>query len=90
MARKEFLNTKAMIAIIALFMVIILAAAGIALHRDTFHASLGAGRLALGLLWYAKLTGNGIDDIDGIDLDAPETAETLATVKACVNRVLGV
>lgn len=67
-----------------------LAAAGIALHRDTFHASLGAGRLALGFLWYAKLTGNGIDDIDGIDLDAPETAETLATVKACVNRVLGV
>lgn len=29
-------------------------------HRDTFHASLGIGRYALGLLWYAILTGNDI------------------------------
>ena len=29
-------------------------------HRDTFHASLGLGRYALGLLWYAILTGNDI------------------------------
>ena len=26
-------------------------------HRDTFHASLGLGRLALGLLWYSTLSG---------------------------------
>ncbi|MBE6594877.1 MAG: DUF4886 domain-containing protein [Ruminococcaceae bacterium] len=65
-----------------------LAAAGIAPHRDSFHASLGVGRFALGLLWYAKLTGNGIDEIDGIDLDREETADTLATARACVKRVL--
>lgn len=65
-----------------------LAAAGIVLHRDTYHASLGVGRFALGLLWYAKLTGNSIDEIDGIDLDREETADTLATARACVKRVL--
>ena len=26
-------------------------------HRDGFHLSLGAGRLAVGLLWYCKFTG---------------------------------
>ena len=29
-------------------------------HRDTFHASLGAGRYALGLVWYMTLTGNEV------------------------------
>ncbi len=29
-------------------------------HRDTFHASLGLGRYALGLLWYSILSGNDV------------------------------
>ncbi len=38
-------------------------------HRDTFHASLGAGRYALALLWLRKLckvnvTGNSFSDFD--------------------------
>ncbi|MBR4291407.1 MAG: DUF4886 domain-containing protein [Oscillospiraceae bacterium] len=28
------------------------------LHRDTFHASYGAGRFLLAVVWYACLTGN--------------------------------
>lgn len=31
---------------------------GINAYRDTYHATLGAGRYALGLLWYYVFTGN--------------------------------
>lgn len=34
--------------------------AGVRIHRDTFHASLGLGRYTLGLTWFAALTGNGV------------------------------
>ena len=39
------------------------------IHRDTYHASLGAGRYLLALCWYKWLTGgdisaNGFDDFD--------------------------
>ena len=55
-------------------------------HRDTFHASLGLGRYALGLLWYhvlcgASVLGNSFGDFDE---DIYET--DLATVQADVNR----
>ncbi|MBQ4048397.1 MAG: DUF4886 domain-containing protein [Clostridia bacterium] len=30
------------------------------IHRDTFHASLGLGRYALGLLWYKTITGRAV------------------------------
>lgn len=33
---------------------------GLKVHEDTFHASLGVGRYALGLLWYKTLTGNDV------------------------------
>lgn len=33
---------------------------GIKVHRDTYHLSLGASRYAVGLLWYAFLTGKSI------------------------------
>ena len=29
-------------------------------HRDTYHASFGVGRYALGLLWYGFFTGNDV------------------------------
>ena len=43
-------------------------------HRDTFHASLGAGRYALALLWYGVLTGKDVsaDGFDDFDVDVTE------------------
>ena len=38
-------------------------------HRDTFHASYGLGRYALGLLWYCFLTGNSIENNAFNDFD---------------------
>lgn len=40
-------------------------------HRDTYHASLGAGRYALALLWYAVLTGRDVSEDAFDDFDAP-------------------
>lgn len=37
-----------------------LAAQGLKVHRDTFHASLGLGRYAQGLLWLRVLTGANV------------------------------
>lgn len=44
-------------------------------HRDTYHASLGAGRYALALLWYGVLMGKDVsadafDDFDEAVSDA--------------------
>ena len=41
------------------------------IHRDTFHASLGAGRYLLALTWYKALTGNEIWNNRFDDLDEP-------------------
>lgn len=53
-------------------------------HRDTFHASLGLGRYALGLLWFRMLTGNSVAENSFTDLDAPATKEEITIAKACV------
>lgn len=39
------------------------------IHRDTFHASLGAGRFLLALVWYGRITGRDISQVgfDGFD-----------------------
>ena len=42
-------------------------------HRDTFHASYGAGRYALALLWYAVLTGKDVSADGFDDFDVPVT-----------------
>jgi len=52
-------------------------------QRDTFHASLGLGRYALGLLWYHVLTGKSVMDIDYCDLDEPITPEEMQICKTC-------
>ncbi len=57
-------------------------------HRDTYHASLGAGRYLLALCWYKLLakkdiTGNSFDDFD-----APVTEQERETVIKAVNSVL--
>lgn len=57
------------------------------IHRDTFHASLGLGRYALGLLWYRALTGNDVEENTFCDFDEDVTAEQIAIAKQCVMRV---
>lgn len=55
------------------------------IHRDTFHASLGLGRYALGLLWFRMLTGRSVAENSYSDLDLPATEEEIAIAKKCVD-----
>lgn len=57
------------------------------IHRDTFHASLGLGRYALGLIWYRVLTGNDVAHNSFNDFDEEITAEQIAIAKKCVMEV---
>lgn len=54
-------------------------------HRDTFHASLGVGRYALGLLWYRCLCGKAVTDNPYNVFDVPVSEEEIAIVKSCVD-----
>lgn len=56
-------------------------------HRDTFHASYGLGRYAIGLLWYAFFTGNDVMDNPFSDFDEEIPAKQIQTVKECVMSV---
>lgn len=42
-------------------------------HRDTFHATFGTGRYALGLVWYEILTGSSCLNDNFSDFDEPLT-----------------
>ena len=53
-------------------------------HRDTFHAHLGIGRYALGLLWYKAITGNSVTENDFCDLDTDYLPEEMIIAKNCV------
>ncbi len=53
-------------------------------HRDTFHASMGLGRYAQGLLWYKTLTGKSVMDISYNDFDEEVTPEEIAIAKKVV------
>lgn len=53
-------------------------------HRDTFHASLGLGRYALGLTWYASLTGNSIENNAFCDFDEEVSPEQIEIAKKSV------
>lgn len=57
-------------------------------HRDTFHASLGIGRLALGYTWYKYLTGNDVTDNTFRDFDEPVSEENIKKIKECVMKVV--
>lgn len=62
-----------------------LLAAGIErIHRDTYHASRGLGRYALGLLWYAVLTGRSVigNSFSAFDEEIP--AEEIAIAQKAV------
>ena len=54
-------------------------------HRDTFHASLGLGRYALGLLWYRMLTGRSVADNTFQSFDEPISDAEQQIAKACVD-----
>lgn len=56
-------------------------------HRDTFHASIGLGRYALGLTWYRFLTGNDIAQNTFCDFDEEVTPEQIAAAKSCVMEI---
>ena len=56
-------------------------------HRDTFHADLGIGRYALGLLWYAILTGNDVKPNTFCSLDKNATAEQIEIAKKFVAEI---
>ena len=53
-------------------------------HRDTFHATLGAGRYAIGLLWYKMLTGNDVSNNTFSDFDEEVTDEQIKLIKECI------
>ena len=58
-------------------------------HRDTFHASLGAGRYLLALTWYRALFGKDISGDDFAGFDVPVSDEERDTVKRAVAQVFG-
>jgi len=62
---------------------------GIKVHRDTFHASLGLGRLALGLLWYKMLTGNEVSGNTFSALDEFASEKEIKTVKEIIDEMRG-
>lgn len=62
---------------------------GIKVHRDTFHASLGLGRYALGLLWYSKLTGNKVSGNTFSEFDEPASEDDIKIVKEIVDGIRG-
>ncbi|MBQ9974834.1 MAG: DUF4886 domain-containing protein [Oscillospiraceae bacterium] len=61
-----------------------LAAGFESVQRDTYHASLGAGRYALGLLWYRMLTGNSVLDNAFCDFDEPVSRTEVEIIKGLV------
>ena len=57
-------------------------------HRDTYHASLGAGRYGLALLWYAVLTGKPITDNAFDDFDVAVSDEEREIVIRSVSEIV--
>lgn len=55
------------------------------IHRDTFHASLGAGRYLLALCWYKALTGKDVSQNAFDCFDEPVTGEERKIVIDAVN-----
>jgi len=56
-------------------------------HRDTFHASLGIGRYAVGLLWYSILSGNAVRNNTFCDFDAEISKADIEIAKECVAEI---
>lgn len=61
-----------------------MSAQGVRMFRDGLNASLGPGRYALGLLWYATLTGRRIVDNTYSKFDEQVSATSIDIAKRCV------
>ena len=61
-------------------------AGAVRLHRDTFHASLGLGRLALGYVWYEMLTGKSCIGNRFADTDEPVTVQEKEKAQECAHK----
>ena len=59
------------------------------IHRDTFHASLSAGRYLLALCWFKYLTGKDITENTYDEMALPITEEERKIVIDAVNAVFG-
>jgi len=57
-------------------------------HRDGFHAGLGAGRFMLALTWYKYITGNCIDNVKFDWFDAEVTEEEYKIAIKSVNDIV--
>lgn len=57
-------------------------------HRDGFHLSLGTGRYAASLLWYALVSKNNVENNTFCDFDEEVTQQEISIVKKCVNEVI--
>lgn len=55
------------------------------IYRDTFHAALGLGRYAVGLLWYKLFTGRSVLNNKYSELDEEVSAEDLAIARRCAD-----
>lgn len=55
------------------------------IHRDTFHASRGAGRYLLALVWYKLLTGKDVTGNAFSEVDEPISAEQREIIIRTVN-----
>lgn len=60
---------------------------GLIIHKDTFHAGVGAGRYMLALVWYKTLTGKDIGNNQFADFDEPVSDFERKTVIEIANTV---
>jgi len=58
------------------------------IHRDTYHASLGAGRYLLALCWFQYLTGKSVTDNNFNEFDVPVTEEERNIIIKAVEEVV--
>ena len=57
-------------------------------HKDGYHLSQGAGRLAAGLIWYSYLTGKNPEETVLPETDLPVSDEEAAIIRKSVTEVL--
>lgn len=55
------------------------------IYRDTFHASYGLGRYALGLLWFKLLTGKSVLNNSFSELDEEVSESDLKIARKCAD-----
>ena len=63
-------------------------ASGAPVHRDTFHAGLGAPRYMLGCIWYETLTGKPVTCTDFNDFDVEVTPEEVALAREIAHKTV--